>query len=179
MSDWDPTSWNLNAKQIQRRRSVFWELSSFDSWKVSAFDRSCLVPIRILMTISLSDQAGLPFSICTKLTAIIRKILTQKSDWMARRYPDVTVFSRIASAYHHAHLLNPVWAWKHDFGRNIIAAVADRMCTVRPTKYSEILELDRKVREFKITNYRSPIPGNDPQTVIDVPMTLIYREISE
>ena len=44
-----------------------------------------------------------------------------------------------------------VWAWKHDYVRHVISVIADRMCTVRPTKYSEILELDRKVRDYKIS----------------------------
>lgn len=41
-----------------------------------------------------------------------------------------------------------VWQWKYDFVNKIGSIVSREMCAVRPIKYSEILELDRKVRDY-------------------------------
>ena len=45
-------------------------------------------------------------------------------------------------------LLDVVWRWKHQYAKEILAVVTARLCAAQPLKYSEILDLDRKVREF-------------------------------
>ena len=45
-------------------------------------------------------------------------------------------------------LFIPVRAWKHRYTKEILAPTAEYMGKVRPVKYSDILEYDRKIREF-------------------------------
>lgn len=39
-----------------------------------------------------------------------------------------------------------VWRWKIDFATKIANVVALKMCTARPAKYADIMELDQKIR---------------------------------
>lgn len=41
-----------------------------------------------------------------------------------------------------------VQEWRYRFARDILSHVAEKMTSVHPVKYSEILELDRKIRAF-------------------------------
>ncbi|KAH8113139.1 hypothetical protein DFH11DRAFT_1878702 [Phellopilus nigrolimitatus] len=41
------------------------------------------------------------------------------------------------------------YRWKYSFAKEIIAPISEQLCLVRPVKYSEIMELDRKLRDFK------------------------------
>lgn len=34
LEDWEPSSWNVEAKYVQRRRNLFWELYVMDIFKV-------------------------------------------------------------------------------------------------------------------------------------------------
>ncbi|OCB91794.1 hypothetical protein A7U60_g938 [Sanghuangporus baumii] len=40
------------------------------------------------------------------------------------------------------------WHWKYGFVKELLAPIAEQLCQTKPSKYSEILDLDRKVREY-------------------------------
>ncbi|KAH8113174.1 hypothetical protein DFH11DRAFT_1511062 [Phellopilus nigrolimitatus] len=40
------------------------------------------------------------------------------------------------------------WRWKHLFLRDVLSKIAQKLCSAKPLKYSEILELDQSLREF-------------------------------
>ncbi|KAL5512403.1 hypothetical protein ACEPAG_3395 [Sanghuangporus baumii] len=40
------------------------------------------------------------------------------------------------------------WHWKYGFLKELLAPIAEQLCQTKPSKYSEILEFDRKVREY-------------------------------
>ena len=44
---------------------------------------------------------------------------------------------------------NLVQRWKNRFTKEVIGPIAQQMCLARVIKYSEILEFDRKLREFE------------------------------
>ena len=41
------------------------------------------------------------------------------------------------------------WDFKHRFSRDVISKVTEKLCSAAPVKYSDILELDRRIREFE------------------------------
>lgn len=52
-----------------------------------------------------------------------------------------------------------VWRWKTEYATKVAQIVVRKMCTARPMKYSDILELDRKVREHPDITSPSPVLG--------------------
>ncbi|KAI5118223.1 hypothetical protein M0805_000719 [Coniferiporia weirii] len=50
-------------------------------------------------------------------------------------------------------VVQSVWRWRYRFARDVLTLVVDKLCSARPAKYSEILELDRKVRDFDTHPY--------------------------
>ncbi|THH09507.1 hypothetical protein EW145_g1977 [Phellinidium pouzarii] len=55
------------------------------------------------------------------------------------------------------------WRWKHQFTKEILAMVAEHLCLAQPIKYSKILELDSKVRNFEThpTMFWSSLDSDD------------------
>ncbi|KAI5123022.1 hypothetical protein M0805_007643 [Coniferiporia weirii] len=45
--------------------------------------------------------------------------------------------------------LSGLYSWKYRFTKEITGPVSEHLCLARPTKYSEILEFDRKIRDFE------------------------------
>ncbi|KAL5480159.1 hypothetical protein ACEPAI_1429 [Sanghuangporus weigelae] len=43
-----------------------------------------------------------------------------------------------------------VWQWKYRFTRHVLGSLAGKICSARPLKYSEVLSLDKLVREFRV-----------------------------
>lgn len=39
--------------------------------------------------------------------------------------------------------------WSYRFARDILAPISRTLCSVHPVKYKDILELDRKIRDFE------------------------------
>lgn len=51
--------------------------------------------------------------------------------------------------------------WKARFGKEIVSSVVDCTLTVKPPKYSVILDLDRKIRDFELPKFtQEPLPEN-------------------
>lgn len=46
------------------------------------------------------------------------------------------------------HSTSLVWAIKNKFAKEVLSKVAVKLCAARSPKYSEVLEIDRLVREF-------------------------------
>lgn len=67
------------------------------------------------------------------------------------------------------------------FAKEVTGPVAEFMALAKPVKYSEVIELDRKVREFNL----KPIPVELLGTVADMGAVIrrstigVYREIGE
>ena len=40
--------------------------------------------------------------------------------------------------------------WQYRFARDVLPKLTDKICSARPIKYSEILELDRLIRDFEL-----------------------------
>ncbi|KLO09688.1 hypothetical protein SCHPADRAFT_833692 [Schizopora paradoxa] len=49
-----------------------------------------------------------------------------------------------------------LWAVKNQFAKKVLSNIAVRLCAARPPKYSEILEMDRQVREFDMQPINNP-----------------------
>ena len=49
-----------------------------------------------------------------------------------------------------------VWKWKIEYATKAVAVVASKMSAARPMKYSEVLELDRQVRDCACTSIPEP-----------------------
>lgn len=45
--------------------------------------------------------------------------------------------------------LEKVQEWRYRFARDVLSQMADKLTSARPIKYSEILELDRKIQSFE------------------------------
>lgn len=73
-----------------------------------------------------------------------------------------------------------VYHWKHDFAKQVTSSVASKLCTVSPMKYSEIMELDRKVREHPgfSSEYLNNLDAGGSPEIFQVLAVTLYREIS-
>lgn len=51
-----------------------------------------------------------------------------------------------------------VWQWRYRFARDVLPELVDKLCAAKPPKYSEIMDMDRKVRDFAVHEFvqRSP-----------------------
>lgn len=46
-----------------------------------------------------------------------------------------------------------VFSWRYHFARNVLSYIVEKLCSAHPVKYSEILELDKRVSDFPIHPY--------------------------
>ncbi|TDL21996.1 hypothetical protein BD410DRAFT_789077 [Rickenella mellea] len=51
------------------------------------------------------------------------------------------------------------WRWRYRFAKEIMYPINELTCAVGPVKYSDILELDRKLREMRVPKYMQIPPG--------------------
>ena len=76
-----------------------------------------------------------------------------------------------------------VWQWRYRFSRDVLPHVLKKLCSAHPIKYSEILELDRRARDFPTHPYllRPPPkdkPGTEPESFqLHLLITAWYREM--
>lgn len=68
-----------------------------------------------------------------------------------------------------------VRTWKYRFAKEVLGPTSEYMGKVRPVKYSEILELDRKIREFPDYYY----PSNTENESEFNPRVLMWRNWKE
>lgn len=58
--------------------------------------------------------------------------------------------------------INLVWHWRYRFAKEVVHHLADIGCRTGPVKYSEVLELDRKIRDFDFPEkLKTPAGGSD------------------
>ncbi|OCB89593.1 hypothetical protein A7U60_g3191 [Sanghuangporus baumii] len=57
---------------------------------------------------------------------------------------------------HHGNEQEGLTRWRHRFVRDVVGPISEHLCLTRPIKYSEILDFDRRIREFG----DPPIPPN-------------------
>ncbi|KAH8114455.1 fungal-specific transcription factor domain-containing protein [Phellopilus nigrolimitatus] len=112
----DPARWKLPSKTIHRRRIVFWELYSFDTWK--------------------SIVSGRP-------------MIFNSSVVDCEYPPDVE-----ATLSEDGTEIPSVWRWRHSYIREVMTDVVEKLNCARAMKYSEIVALDQKIREFSL---RQPV----------------------
>lgn len=175
----------MPEKHAERRRSVFWELYTLDKWKVCTCSLKCRTfPLCLLVcSQSLWAPEGPLFSACMKWTANFQKKLRRRPTKTAKYCTVVSFFIHVSRKSPTGSLLISkllVYHWKHDFAKQVTSSVASKLCTVSPMKYSEILELDRKVREhpgFSAEYLDKLDTGGSPETFQALAVTL-YREIS-
>ncbi|KAH8113147.1 hypothetical protein DFH11DRAFT_1510936 [Phellopilus nigrolimitatus] len=122
----DPARWGLGQKIIQRRRFLFWELFHMDKWKASA----CLHISRRISFIFILES-GRP------ATFNLREVDCE--------FPEDTD----ATIAEDGSPIPGFWRWKHRFAKEITAPIAEQLCLTRRIKYTEIIELDRKIRDFE------------------------------
>lgn len=73
------------------------------------------------------------------------------------------------------------WRWKDTFVKEVTGPVAEFMALTKPVKYSEVIELDRKIREYNM----KPVPAELLATDADMVAILrrstlgVYREIGK
>ena len=74
----------------------------------------------------------------------------------------------------------PVQLWKAKFGKEIVSQVVECTLTVKPPRYSAILDLDRKIRDFELPRFtQEPLPENGGlNLVMSHYMPKNYREFS-
>ena len=41
-----------------------------------------------------------------------------------------------------------VWQWRYRFARDVLPRLTESLCSAKPIKYSEVMKLDRLVRDF-------------------------------
>ncbi|KLO09678.1 hypothetical protein SCHPADRAFT_833710 [Schizopora paradoxa] len=74
-----------------------------------------------------------------------------------------------------------IWRWKHRYAKEILTVVTARLCAAQPLKYSEILDLDRKVREFDFHPWlhdKSPPPAEvDSNAMMQRLCIAMFKEV--
>ncbi|KAH8110132.1 fungal-specific transcription factor domain-containing protein [Phellopilus nigrolimitatus] len=73
--------------------------------------------------------------------------------------------------------------WAYRFGRDVLPHLTEKLCAARPLRYSEIIELDRRVSDFDVHPHTRPTgtPGPDvtPEFHSLYPLiTVWYKEMS-
>ena len=76
-----------------------------------------------------------------------------------------------------------VWSWKHRFINEVLSDIADKLGSARAMKYSEILELDQRVREFGSPRFyersTSDVEIEGATLYLQRTMMCLLREIGE
>lgn len=72
--------------------------------------------------------------------------------------------------------------WKHRFTKEVLAPIAQQLCLVRAIKYSELLELDRKLRDFEthpsLLKSAKPGPNGDKMVIMRRYNWGVLREVA-
>ncbi|TDL21998.1 hypothetical protein BD410DRAFT_770994 [Rickenella mellea] len=76
------------------------------------------------------------------------------------------------------------WRWLYRFAKEIMHPINELTCAVGPVKYSDILELDRKLREMRVPKYLQIPPGGSdwerdgPYKVMQRLMSMLWRDLT-
>ncbi|KAL5485157.1 hypothetical protein ACEPAI_7799 [Sanghuangporus weigelae] len=108
----DPSRWGFDAKMIERRRRVFWEIYLIDTWR--------------------SLESGRP--------SIFRPCVVDCE------FPSDT----FATIGEDGEVIESVGHWRYRFLRDIATDICEKVTSARPLKYRDVLELDRKIRDFPL-----------------------------
>ncbi|KAL5485158.1 hypothetical protein ACEPAI_7800 [Sanghuangporus weigelae] len=136
----DPSRWGFDAKMIERRRRVFWEI--------------------YLIDILLSLGSGRP--------SIFRPCVVDcefPSDTLARIGEDGEVIESVSQ-------------WRYRFLRDITADICEKLSSARPLRYRDVLELDRKIREFALHPFAIDHQPQDGDLGVDEGLHKIYPLIT-
>ncbi|KAL5507234.1 hypothetical protein ACEPAH_6690 [Sanghuangporus vaninii] len=110
--DRDPSRWGFDAKMIERRRRVFWEIYLIDTWR--------------------SLESGRPS--------------TFRPSVVDCELPSDT----FATIGEDGEIIESVGYWRYRFLRDIAADICEKVTSARPLRYRDVLELDRKIRDFPL-----------------------------
>ncbi|KAH8109667.1 hypothetical protein DFH11DRAFT_913070 [Phellopilus nigrolimitatus] len=61
------------------------------------------------------------------------------------------------------NIIQSVRYWRYRFGRDVLPHLTEKLCTARPLRYSEILELDRRVGDFDTVPLTRPSMQDVPK----------------
>ncbi|EJD00583.1 uncharacterized protein FOMMEDRAFT_91493 [Fomitiporia mediterranea MF3/22] len=74
------------------------------------------------------------------------------------------------------------WHWKFRFMKEVMAPIAELLCLARPIKYAEVIELDRRCREFQMPSSllmpKSPEPDEELTTSLRRFHWALIQEVS-
>ncbi|KAL5523829.1 hypothetical protein ACEPAG_8002 [Sanghuangporus baumii] len=108
----DPSRWCFDAKMIERRRRVFWEIYLIDIWQ--------------------SLESGRP--------SIFRPCVIDCE------FPS----DSFATIGEDGEVIESVGNWRYRFLRDIAADICEKVTSTRSLRYRDVLELDRKIRDFPL-----------------------------
>ncbi|EJD00071.1 uncharacterized protein FOMMEDRAFT_148416 [Fomitiporia mediterranea MF3/22] len=60
-------------------------------------------------------------------------------------------------------VIESVWQWRYRFTRDVLGVLSQKLCSSRPPKYTDIMEMDKLVRDFEIHPY-FPSPPQSRRT---------------
>ncbi|KAL5523828.1 hypothetical protein ACEPAG_8001 [Sanghuangporus baumii] len=132
----DPSRWGFDAKTIERRRRVFWEI--------------------YLIDILLSLGSGRP--------SIFRPSVVDCE------FPSDT-FARIGED---GEVIESVSQWRYRFLRDITADISEKLSSARPLRYRDVLELDRKIRDFALHPFAIDLQRQEDSLGVDEGLHKIY-----
>ncbi|KAL5513473.1 hypothetical protein ACEPAH_3872 [Sanghuangporus vaninii] len=59
-------------------------------------------------------------------------------------------FDRGATVEEDGVVVESVWQWRYRFTTDVVAFLVEKICAARPPKYSDIMEMDKRVRDFEL-----------------------------
>jgi Fungal specific transcription factor domain len=122
--DRDSGRWKVDLAETQRRRELFWELFTYDSWQCLTFGRP--------------PSFALPHVDCKQ------PFSNDTSDEQA-----CNPF-QLLSLNLSANVVDLVHAWKHRFTSECMNLLHDQAFGAKMPTYATVLQLDRKMRAFPV-----------------------------
>ena len=145
----------------QRRRAIFWELYSIDSFKVRVTRSLFFKKNNHVVQGVGSGRPSVFHPDVVDCELPIDKEATLNEE--GEEIPSCT--STCELIFKNPPNIISDWHWKHCFVRDVMTSVSGRFNSARPLKYSEILDLDQRVREFgsqwKIKQWRTSLADVD------------------
>ncbi|EPQ56096.1 hypothetical protein GLOTRDRAFT_39622, partial [Gloeophyllum trabeum ATCC 11539] len=144
----DSARWGLPYRMVQRRRFIFWDLFLADAWQSLASGRP---PTFSLLYVDCKypedndpskDHESAGERECTSL------VLPNAPSCL--------------SSYQF-----PVESWGYRFAAECVTEIVEKVLGTTTPSYTTVMELDRKVRDFPMPQYATPMPSydvRDPET---------------
>lgn len=181
MPDRDPGRWKLNPIIQERRRSVLLVLYLLDNYFVSPYRSLCSLKHRLLSCNRLSRVVDLPPShlnpLMSNFLRRLRRILILMGPRKSMRVRNLINSTHIASEL----TIYLDLFWKYEFLRRCLAPTAERSCgDVRPMRYQEVFELDRKISEYKAEETASREPLQPENQLLDtlLPIKRVFLQLN-